>query len=125
MRYAALACDYDGTIALHGVVDAPTVEALERLRTSGRRLVLVTGRDLDDLIRVFPHIHLFDRIVAENGAVVYNPATRDVRMLADAPPDEFAKELERRGVSPLSVGRVIVATWEPNDPIVLTTTRAL
>ena len=125
MRYAALACDYDGTIASHGVVDTPTVEALARLRASGRRLVLVTGRDLDDLMRVFPHVHLFDRIVAENGAVVYDPATHDVQMLGDPPPDEFARELERRGVSPLSMGRVIVATWEPNDPIVLQTIREM
>jgi hydroxymethylpyrimidine pyrophosphatase-like HAD family hydrolase len=123
MRYAALACDYDGTIALHGLVDAPTVEALERLRASGRRLVLVTGRHLDDLMRVFPHVHLFDRIVVENGAVVFDPATRDVQTLADPPPDEFARELERRGVSPLSLGRVIVATWEPNGPIVFQTIR--
>src|SRR5215813_5560450 len=110
MRYAALACDYDGTIASHGLVEASTIEALERLRTSGRRLVLVTGRDLDDLMRVCPHVHLFDRIVVENGAVVCNSQTRDVRMLADAPPEEFARELQRRGVALLSVGHVIVAT---------------
>ena len=119
MRYLALACDYDGTIAWHGRVDDATVEALERLRASGRSLVLVTGRELDDLTRVFPHLQLFDRIVAENGAVVYEPGTREIQALADAPPDEFVRELQRRGVTPLSVGRVIVATWEPNDAVVL------
>jgi HAD superfamily hydrolase (TIGR01484 family) len=119
MRYLALVCDYDGTIALHGRVDDRTVDGLERLRASGRKLALVTGRELDDLMRVFPHMHLFDRIVAENGAVVYAPGTREVHPLADAPPQEFVRELQRRGVAPLSVGRVIVATWEPNDPIVL------
>jgi hydroxymethylpyrimidine pyrophosphatase-like HAD family hydrolase len=118
MRYLALACDYDGTIALHGRVGDSTVAALERLRASGRRLLLVTGRELDDLIRVFPAVHVFDRIVAENGALVYEPATRELHALADAPPDEFVRELERCGVAPLSVGRVIVATCEPNDPIV-------
>jgi hypothetical protein len=119
MRYLALVCDYDGTIALHGRVDDQTFEALERLRASGRRLVLVTGRELDDLMRVFPQVHIFDRIVAENGALVYEPGTREVQPLADAPPHDFVRELERRGVAPLSVGRVIVASWEPNDPIVL------
>jgi HAD superfamily hydrolase (TIGR01484 family) len=118
MRYFALVCDYDGTIALHGRVDDLTLEALKRLRASGRKLLLVTGRELDDLMRVFPHVHLFDRIVAENGALVYEPGTREVQPLADAPPDEFVRELERRGVAPLSVGRVIVASWEPNAPIV-------
>ena len=119
MRYFALACDYDGTIASHGRVDGATLSAIERLRASGRRLLLVTGRELDDLMRAFPHVHLFDRIVAENGAVVYEPGTRDVQALAEAPPVEFVRELERRGVTPLSVGRVIVATWEPHDAIAL------
>src|SRR5689334_25401439 len=49
MRYLALACDYDGTLAHHGQLDPRTREALERVRQSGRRVLLVTGRDLDDL----------------------------------------------------------------------------
>jgi HAD superfamily hydrolase (TIGR01484 family) len=118
MRYIALACDYDGTLAHHGSVNDDTVAALERLRASGRRLLLVTGREVDDLMRVFPHLHLFDRVVAENGALLYDPGTRDVQPLAEAPPHEFVRELQRRGVTPLSVGHVIVATWEPNDPTV-------
>jgi hydroxymethylpyrimidine pyrophosphatase-like HAD family hydrolase len=125
MRYLALACDYDGTIAHHGRVDDATVAALERLRASGRRLILVTGRQLDDLMRVFPSINLFDRVVAENGALIYGPSTREEQVLAPAPPEEFVRELERRGVMPLSVGRVIVATWEPQDPIVLQVIREM
>ena len=54
MRYHALACDYDGTIAESGVVTPATRDALERLRASGRRIVLVTGRTLEDLDRVCP-----------------------------------------------------------------------
>ena len=76
MRYLALCCDYDGTIAHHGRVDEPTLAALKRLRESGRKLVLVTGRELDDLQTVFPHMDLFARIVAENGALL---STRDAR----------------------------------------------
>jgi len=118
MRYLALVCDYDGTIAHHGRVDDATVAALERVRESGRKLLLVTGRELNDLMRVFPNPQVFDRIVAENGALLYDPATREERTLAAAPPADFVRELKERGVTPLSVGRVIVATWEPNDPIV-------
>ena len=40
MRYIALACDYDGTLALKGRVDEPTRGALERLLATGRKLVL-------------------------------------------------------------------------------------
>jgi hydroxymethylpyrimidine pyrophosphatase-like HAD family hydrolase len=64
----------------------------------------VTGRELDDFMRVFPHVHLFNRIVAENGAVVYEPGIRDVQPLAEAPPVEFVRELERRGVTPSRSG---------------------
>jgi hydroxymethylpyrimidine pyrophosphatase-like HAD family hydrolase len=125
MYYLALACDYDGTIAHHGRVDDATLAALERLRASGRRLILATGRELNDLMGVFPHLHLFDRVVAENGGVVYDPGTRETQPLAPPPPDEFVRELERRNVAPLSVGRVIVATWEPQDPIVLDVIREM
>jgi hydroxymethylpyrimidine pyrophosphatase-like HAD family hydrolase len=125
MRYLALACDYDGTLALHGRVDALTIAALEQLRASGRSIVLVTGRRLDDLMEVFPHIELCERVVAENGALLYHPASREVRALAEPPPAAFVAELEKRGVTPLDVGRVIVATWEPHDSTVLAAIRDL
>ena len=125
MQYVVLATDYDGTIAHDGVVDAPTLAALERLRPSGRKLILVTGRELDDLLRVMPRIDVFDRVVAENGAVIYDPATKQERLLAPPPPPAFVEALQRAGVSPLSVGRSIVATWEPNESHVLAAIREL
>jgi HAD superfamily hydrolase (TIGR01484 family) len=125
MRYLAFACDYDGTIATEGVVFEHVLEALKRLRDSGRQLCLVTGRELEDLRRVFPELDLFDRVVVENGAQVFTPATREERLIAEAPPARFAELLRERGVSPLSVGRVIVATWEPHEKIVLETIRDL
>jgi HAD superfamily hydrolase (TIGR01484 family) len=125
MRYIALACDYDGTLAQDGRVDAAMIAALERLRASGRRLVMVTGRHLEDLMRVFPATHLFDRIVVENGGLLYDPASRSVEALAEAPPADFVRELERRGVTPLAVGRAIVATEEPQDATVLQVIREM
>src|SRR5262245_59252604 len=125
MRYIALACDYDGTIALDGQVDEQTVAALERVRDSGRKLLLVTGRELDNLLKVFPHPALFDRIVAENGALLYVPASGEERLVGERPPEEFVTGLMARGVSPISVGRVIVATWHPHENTVLDTIRDL
>jgi HAD superfamily hydrolase (TIGR01484 family) len=119
MRYLALCCDYDGTIAHHGRVDEPTLAALERLLASGRRLVLVTGRELDDLMRTFPRVDLFERVVAENGALIYRPATKEEKPLAERPPERFVQKLKERGVGPVSVGRAIVATWEPHETAVL------
>lgn len=125
MRYHVLACDYDGTIAHHGEVDPIMLAALERLAASGRKLVLVSGRELDDLIRAFPGVVVFDRVVAENGALVYRPDTREVKTLGPPPSEQFVQTLRDRGVKPLSVGRVIVATWEPHQNIVLSVIREL
>jgi hypothetical protein len=125
MRYHVLACDYDGTIAHHGRVDDETIAAFGRLRHTGRRLILVTGRELKDLLAVCPRVELFDRVVAENGAVVYCPATREEKLLGEPPPKPFVRALRERGVSPLAVGRVIVATWKPHETTVLEVIRDL
>ena len=125
MRYLALCCDYDGTLAHHGQLDAPTIAAMEKFRASGRRLVMVTGRELDDLKSVCPRLDLFELVVAENGALLYWPGTAEERSLGERPPDAFVAELRRRGVERISVGRVIVATWEPHENTVLETIRDL
>ncbi|MBV8083196.1 MAG: HAD-IIB family hydrolase [Chloroflexi bacterium] len=125
MRYVALASDYDGTLAVDGLVTAETLQALERLRGSGRKAILVTGRELPDLLHVFPEIELFDHVVAENGAVLYCPATKAERLLAEAPPPEFALKLAEKGVTPLGIGRVIVATREPYEQVMLEVIREL
>lgn len=119
VRYHALAADYDGTLAHHGLIDDLTWASLRKLRDSGRKLILVTGRELDELLGLLHHPEMFDRIVAENGAVLYYPATKSIRMLATKPPAEFAEELTRRGVDRVAVGRVIVAAWEPHQDTIL------
>jgi HAD superfamily hydrolase (TIGR01484 family) len=121
MQYHILATDYDGTLAHHGHVDDATLAALGRLLATGRRLVMVTGRELPELLEVFPHTHLFEWIVAENGALLYRPSTQEERLLCDPPYDAFVAALRARGVAPMSVGRVIVATWEPHEQAVLET----
>jgi hydroxymethylpyrimidine pyrophosphatase-like HAD family hydrolase len=125
MRYVALATDYDGTLADAGIVREEVVEALRRLRDSGRRLVLVTGRELGDLLTVFPDIELFEYVVAENGALLYHVATRTERVLASAPDERLLLALRTRGVMPIESGRVIVATREPHETTVLDVIREL
>jgi HAD superfamily hydrolase (TIGR01484 family) len=123
--FLALATDYDGTLAEDGVVAPATVAALERLKQTGRRVVLVTGRELPDLKRVFERIDVCDRVVAENGALLYNPATGDERVLVPPPPVEFVTALRQRKIEPLSIGRAILATWDPNETKVLEVIRDL
>ncbi|HKB40875.1 MAG TPA: HAD-IIB family hydrolase, partial [Gemmataceae bacterium] len=125
MRYLALAVDYDGTLARDGLVSEATVRALEQVVASGRTLVLVTGRQLEDLLQIFPQVSLFDRVVAENGALLYRPTTREMRALAEPAPAPFVEELRRRGVAPLAVGAAIVATVHPNESVLLKVIREL
>ncbi len=118
MRYLALVTDFDGTIAIDGNMADAAVTAIERLRMSGRRAILVTGRRPDNLLAILPHVHLFDYVVAENGAVVYEPRTRRETLLAHPLPLEFIQRLKALSI-PLEVGRVVVATWLPHHNAVL------
>jgi hydroxymethylpyrimidine pyrophosphatase-like HAD family hydrolase len=119
MRYLVLVTDYDGTLATHGVADEPTLLALERLRMSGRRAILVTGRQLDDLLTVCPRLSLFDFVVAENGAVLYEPRTRQHTLLGTPPPERFLRRLRELTGKSIGVGWVIVDTRVPDHSAVL------
>ena len=104
------ATDYDGTIAEGNRVSEATARALERVRATGRKLLLVTGRMLPDLQAVCPELErMFDAVVAENGALVYFPERREMRTLGDAPEPALIAALERRGVV-FAVGGAILAT---------------
>ena len=69
-----------------------------RLKAAGRKILLVTGRELPDLQHAFPRFGEFDAIVAENGALLYLPSTAEERPLAPPPPAEFIAALRRREV---------------------------
>jgi HAD superfamily hydrolase (TIGR01484 family) len=125
MRYLALAVDFDGTAAIDDRLSDSAAAAFERLRVSGRRVVLVTGRRVSDLLRVCPSLDSFDLIVAENGAVLYDPRRREEIPLAAPLPDAFAERLRERGVAPLELGSVIVATQEPHGAVMLDVIREL
>jgi hydroxymethylpyrimidine pyrophosphatase-like HAD family hydrolase len=125
VRYLALAADYDGTLATGGVVDGDTVEALRRLLASGRKLILVTGRQLADLLHAFPEAGIFDAVVAENGAVLHRSRSQETRVLAPPPSSRFVEALKSRGVAPIWVGQVVVATVQPNEAAVIDVIREL
>lgn len=127
IRFKALAVDYDGTLAEDGRVAPETLEALRRAKRSGRKLLLVTGRELEELMSVFPELDVFDVVVAENGALLYRPSPPPPteRPLASAPPPELVRTLRERGVAPLSMGRIIVATRQPHERTVMETIRDL
>ena len=119
MRYLALATDYDGTLASHGQADAGALSAIERLRMSGRRAILLTGRHLDDLLTVFPRTRLFDYVVAENGAVLYEPRTREQTYLGKLPSEEFLHRLRELTGDSVALGKVVISTCLPHHIAVL------
>ena len=125
MYILALATDYDETLADVGIVSDDTYAALERLVKTGRKLILVTGRELDNLQQVFPGLDIFDKVVAENGALLYTPASKAERVLAPSPPARLVERLRALGVTPLSVGRSVVGTLEPNEQVALAVIKEL
>ena len=124
MTYRVIATDYDGTLAHDGRVDAPTLDALRAARDHGIRLIMVTGRELPDLFNTFEHTELFDRIVAENGALLYDPGARSLRPLSIPAPAALIEALRGDGI-PVSVGHSIVATVVPHHRQLLTRIRDL
>ena len=93
MRYLALAADYDGTLTMSGSLSAEVEGALERLRSSGRRVVLVTGRTFEEFAAACPNMALFDCVVLENGAVLYSPPRRQLTELCPPASPQLAREL--------------------------------
>ncbi|WP_433695246.1 HAD hydrolase family protein [Paraburkholderia phenoliruptrix] len=125
MRFFAIATDYDNTLACDGRVADSTWDALERLRASGRQAILVSGREMDDLLAICPRLDLFSRVVAENGGVLYTPSTGTRRLLAPPPPAAFVDELRSRGLRHFSVSETLVAMMKPAEQIALAAIRDL
>ena len=117
-----MAADYDGTLATDGVVDENTIEALHRLRESGRRLILVTGRIIEQLVQRVSADSAVRHGRGRQRGVLYDPQTR---------PKTSRWPSRRRANSSTSwpaaacrgieMGDVIVATWEPHETTVLQT----
>src|SRR5262249_6147229 len=114
MRYPVLACDFDGTIATDGNVCDETLAALRRLRDSGRKIVLVTGREMEDLLKIFPAIEVFDRVVAENGGVLYRPTSHEYPALGQPPSAAFLQALRVVKVGACALSPPTVAPWQPS-----------
>lgn len=76
MYYLAIAADYDGTIAHDGVVDPATFDALKEFKAGGRRLILVTGRELPDLRGSFRN-YRSSIVLSPKQALIYDPSTEE------------------------------------------------
>jgi hydroxymethylpyrimidine pyrophosphatase-like HAD family hydrolase len=124
VRFTVLACDFDGTIAIDGVVDPAVVAALRRVRSSGRRLLLVTGRTRDQLEPPPAGIELFDLLVLENGGLLVDPRSGRERSLGPPLPAELVARLKEQAV-PVHAGRVICAVPAHHSTAVSRTIREM
>jgi len=114
--FHAVAIDYDGTLARADTPHEEALEALAEIRAAGRRVILVTGRILEELRGVFPGVDAhFDAIVAENGAVLSVEGT--TRLLSSPVEFELDEALVAQAV-PFRRGQVLLATWSPHEAVV-------
>jgi hydroxymethylpyrimidine pyrophosphatase-like HAD family hydrolase len=124
MKFSALALDYDGTIAVDGVLDTAVRQAIAEARERGIAVILVTGRQLADLRRVAGDLRCFDVVVGENGAVLdFSLSGRHV-VIGHPPSPAFLDALSQRSV-PFTVGEVVVETDASQAGTVLDALRQL
>jgi Cof subfamily protein (haloacid dehalogenase superfamily) len=91
-----VATDLDGTLLRSDKsVSARTVETLARMSAEGRKIVLVTGRPIRWLQRVYDHLDAPVPAVCANGAVVYDPVD-DIVLRADPLAPDLLAEVTRR-----------------------------
>jgi len=124
VKLAAVALDYDGTIARGDRIEPAVREAIAFARARGVTVLLATGRMLDDLRRVAGELHFVDGVVAENGAVMHFPESDHTSLLAPAVPKGFLEELERRGVA-CRAGKSLVDADASDAPVILDAIHAL
>lgn len=124
MHITVIATDFDGTISQGDQLAPEAGRVLRRWRESGRFTVLASGRPFDFLHDLQEREQAFDLIVAENGAVLYNPHTDEMRLPFGEVPDDLLFTLIELGV-PLWQGVAIAGTTLPYDDAVWVASREL
>ena len=123
MNFSVLALDYDGTIAIEGVLDPDVRAAIIETRARGIVVLLVTGRILSDLRQAAGDLDFADAVVAENGAVLAFPNGHSM-LIGHLPPQVFFDELRRRGIG-FRKGQCIVEADAGSAPQILAVIREL
>ena len=113
MDRRVLAFDYDGTLAVDGVVPRKLVLALERCHADGYALFLVTGRRFET-VSLGRLGDLFTGVVWENGAVLVHGATGEVYLPFGHLDERLVNALVETDI-PLERGMAIAATWASHD----------
>ena len=113
MYRRVMAFDFDGTLAVNGIVPAEVETALEQCRDSGHVLFLVTGRRYET-VTLGSLGNLFAGVVWENGAVLTHAASGETYLPFGQLDVRLLKAIEEAGI-PFERGLAIAATWTPHD----------
>jgi hydroxymethylpyrimidine pyrophosphatase-like HAD family hydrolase len=124
MHILVIATDFDGTISEGDQLNPEAGRVLRHWREAGRFTVLASGRPFDFLRDLGEREAAFDLIVAENGAVLYDPHTDEMRLPFGEVPGELLDMLAGLGV-PLWRGIAIAGTRQPYDDAVWVASREL
>ena len=110
-KIEAIVCDYDRTLTDESLVlSLNAVTSLKSAKDGGIKVFIASGRRLPFLVDVTAGRGFVDAIIAENGAVIYDPADGTKILLG-----EGLEELKSAfaGVDFVEVEEVIVATTRP------------
>jgi hydroxymethylpyrimidine pyrophosphatase-like HAD family hydrolase len=118
MYCRAIACDFDGTGATDGRFAPEAAGALDEAKRNGIATILATGRVLEELRASDVDFSIFDAVVAENGAILWLPASGRLLQLGDSPPEHLLGALRSRGI-PFQAGTVVIGTWTRHLPQVI------
>ena len=124
MHISVIATDFDGTISQGDRLAPEVMHVLHRWRERGQFTVLVSGRPFEFLHDLQKHEPVFDLIVAENGAVLYNPRDDEMSLPFGEVPGDLIDMLVKLGV-PLWRGVAIAGTTMPYDDAVWVASREL
>ncbi len=124
MHISVIATDFDGTISEGDQLAPEAGRVLRRWRETGQFTVLVSGRPFEFLRDLQEREHAFDLIVAENGAVLYNPHSDEMRLPFGEVPDDLVDALAQLDI-PLWRGIAIAGTTMPHDGAVWAASREL
>jgi hydroxymethylpyrimidine pyrophosphatase-like HAD family hydrolase len=124
VHISVIATDFDGTISQGDQLAPEAGRALRRWREIGRVAALVSGRPFEFLRVLQEREQAFDLIVAENGAVLYNPHSDEMRLPFGQVPDDLVDTLARLGI-PLWRGIATAGTTLPYDDAVWVASREL
>jgi hydroxymethylpyrimidine pyrophosphatase-like HAD family hydrolase len=117
-RLRIFATDFDGTLSNDGRLSKSVARDLQQLTLAGFDLVLVSGRSIERLEDEEVNLKLFARIVAEDGATIFEPASGHEKLLARCPPDALIDDLRALDIKPLKLGRCIISTERKHEKIV-------